>query len=308
MKIAIIGAGGVGGYYGGLLARHGHDVTFVARGAHLEAIRKNGLQIKSIFGDFVVSPAQATDNPAEVGRMYLILFCVKAYSTTEAAQAIRPLVGAQTAVISLQNGVEAVEQLGKVIGVEHVLGGMTQISSAIAAPGVIEQVSQFRRIVFGELDGSISARTRAIEEAFKETGVTVEVSQNIHKPLWEKLLLISVASGLGALTGLPMGDWRKPPETRDLCARLMREVESVAGAHGAALDADIVDRTLAFIDAASPTMKASMQLDVAAGRQFELDAIVGAVGRKGREKGVPTPVADMIYACLLPVNLKALGA
>ncbi|MEW5938364.1 MAG: 2-dehydropantoate 2-reductase [Chloroflexota bacterium] len=306
MKIAIIGTGGVGGYYGGLLARQGYDVTFVARGAHREAIRKNGLQIKSIHGDFTVSPAQATDNPAEIGVVDFILFTVKTYSTDEAAQAIRPIVGPETSVLSLQNGIDAAERIGKAVGMEHVLGGMTQLSSAIEAPGVIKQVSQFRRVVFGEFDGSVSARAQAVEKAFKEADITAEITQDIRKVLWEKLIFIFVASSMGSLTRLPMGDWREPPETRALIVKLMKEAEAVARAEGVALDADVVEKTLAFIDAAAPHIKPSMQLDVDAGRQFELEAMIGVIGRKGHEAGVPTPTADAVYAALLPVNLKAL--
>lgn len=307
MKIMIMGSGGVGSYYGGLLAKQGNDVTFIARGAHLQALRTNGLQVKSVHGNFAIIPAQATDSPAEVSAVDLILFCVKTYDTDDAAKAIQPAVSPQTAIISLQNGVDAVERIGKVVGVEHVLGGVTQISSAIEAPGVVRQVSQFRRIILGELDGSISARAQSIEKTLKETGVTVEITQNIFKALWTKLVFISAASGLGSLTRLPMGDYRSVPETRAMIVSLMKEVETVARAQGIALDADVVQKSLDFIDAAAPQIKASMQLDVEAGRQTELEAMIGVVGRKGREAGVPTPTADFIYAALLPIDLKARG-
>lgn len=306
MKIMIMGSGGVGAYYGGLLARHGNDVTFIARGAHLEALRKNGLQVKSVHGDFSIVPAQATDNPAEVGAVDLILFCVKTYHTDEAAQAIRPAVGPQTAVISLQNGVDAAERIGKVVGAEHILGGVTQLSSALEAPGVVKQVSQFRRIIFGEFDGNVSERARAIESVLKEAEIVAEISTDIQKALWTKLVFICAASSLGALTRLPMGDWRAVPEARDLAIRLMKEVEAVGRAHGVNLDADVVEKSLAFIDAAAPQIKPSMQVDVEAGRQTELEAMIGVVGRKGREKGIPTPLADAVYAALLPVHLRAL--
>ena len=307
MKIMIMGSGGVGSYYGGLLAKQGNDVTFIARGAHLQALRTNGLQVKSVHGDFAIIPAQATDSPAEVSAVDLILFCVKTYDTDDAAKAIQPAVSPQTAIISLQNGVDAVERIGKVVGVEHVLGGVTQISSAIEAPGVVRQVSQFRRIILGELDGSVSARAQSIKKTLKETGVTVEITQNIFKALWTKLVFISAASGLGSLTRLPMGDYRSVPETRAMIVSLMKEVETVARAQGIALDADVVEKSLAFMDAAAPQIKASMQLDVEAGRQTELEAMIGVVGRKGREAGVPTPTADFIYAALLPIDLKARG-
>ncbi len=305
MKIMIMGSGGVGAYYGGLLAKQSNEVTFIARGAHLQALRTSGLQVKSVHGDFTVQPAHATDQPAEAGTVDLILFCVKTYSTEEAAELIRPAVGPHTAVISLQNGVDAAERIGKVIGSEHVLGGVTQISSAIEAPGVVKQVSQFRRIIFGEMDGRISERVRAIEAVLKEAGITVEISTDIQKALWTKLVFIAAASSLGSLTRLPIGDWREVPQTRALVTALMREVEAVARAQGVNLDADVVQKSLDFIDNASPTIKASMQLDVGAGRPSEIEAMIGIIGRKGRELGIVTPIADFVYASLLPIELKA---
>jgi len=305
MKIMVMGSGGMGAYYGGLLAQQGNDVTFIARGAHLDAIRANGLQVKSIFGDFTISPAKATDSPTEIGSVDLILFCVKTYNTEEAAKAIQPAVGPQTAVLSLQNGVDAPERIGKIVGVEHILGGMTQISSAVEAPGVVKQVSQFRRIVFGELDGSNSERVQSIDGVFKSTGITVEITEDILKVLWTKLVFISAASSFGSLTRLPMGDYRSVPETRTMIVNLMREVEAIARAQGIALDADVVDKCLKFMDAAAPHIKPSMQLDVEGGRRTELDSMVGVIGRKGRELGVLTPVADFVYASLLPIELKA---
>ncbi len=308
MKIAVMGTGGVGGYYGGLLAKQGHDVTFVARGAHLEAIRKNGLQIKSIHGDFTVNPAQATADPAEIGTPDLILFCVKTYHTEEAARAIQPIVGPQTSVLSLQNGIDAADRIGAVVGMDRLLGGATWLSSAVEAPGVIKQVSQFRRVAFGELDGRVTPRVQSIFEAFQSTGITVEISQDILKVLWTKFVFIAAASSFGALTRLSMGDWRDVPETRAMAINLMKEVEAVGRAHGADLDVDVVEKSLAFMDAAAPHIRASMQVDVEAGRQFELEAMVGVIGRKGREAGIPTPTADTIYAALLPINLKSLKA
>ncbi len=305
MKIMIMGTGGVGAYYGGLLAQQGNDVTFIARGAHLEAIRANGLQVKSIFGDFTINPAKATDKPADVGPVDLILFCTKTYSTDEAAQAILPVVGRQTAVLSLQNGVDAAERIGKVVGADHVIGGATWISSAVEAPGVIKQVSQFRRIVFGELDGTPSERIQNIQKVLENIGVTVEVSENILKILWTKFVFISSASSFGSLTRLPMGEYRFVPQTRAMIICLMREVEAVARAQGIDLDEDVVQKSLDFMDGAAPHIKASMQLDVDAGRKTELEAMVGVIGRKGHDLGIPTPIADFIYASLLPIELKA---
>lgn len=305
MKILIMGTGGVGGYYGGLLAQQGNEVTFISRGAHLYAIRHEGLKVKSVHGDFTVFPANATEDPAKVEPADLILFCVKTYGTDEAAEAIRPAVGPQTVVMSLQNGIDAAERIGKVIGPEHVLGGVTWLSSAVEAPGVIRQVSQFRRIVFGELNGGTSQRTQSIYEVLNQTGITVEISEDIRKVLWTKLVFIAAVSSVGSLTRMPMGDYRSIPETRSLLSRIMQEVEAVARAQGVNLEGDVVQKWLEFVDDAAPQMKPSMQLDVETNRRTELESMVGVIGRKGRELGVSTPVVDFVYASLLPVELKA---
>ena len=307
MKIVIMGTGGVGGYYGAMLAKQGHDVTFVARGAHLKAIQEKGLQVKSIFGDFHLRPAKATDNPAQIGPVDLILICTKTYDTDESVQKIKPIVGKETTVLSLQNGVDAVERIGKVVGVDHIVAGATWISSAVEAPGVIKHVSDFRRVVIGELNGQRTPRIEAIYDAFKQTGVTIELSENILKILWTKFVFISSASGFGSLTRLPMAEFRNIPETRALIISLMREVEAVARAQGVTLDANVVEQALGFMDNAGPHIKASMQLDVESGHRTEIESMIGVINRKGRELGVPTPVADAIYALILPLDIKARG-
>lgn len=303
--IGVMGSGGIGGYYGGLLAHSGHDVTFIARGAHLAALRANGLQVKSVHGDFTVAPVQATDTPAEVGPVDLVLICVKTPGTERAAQAIKPMVGPSTTVMSLQNGVDAAERIGAVVGMEHVVGGVTWVSSAIAEPGVIHQVSQFRRIVLGELDGRTTPRVQAIVEALEDTGATVGLADDILKVLWTKFVFIASISGVGSLTRLEIGDYRSVHETRALLTSLMREVEAVARAEGVMLDAGVVEQALAIVDGAAPNIKPSMQRDVEAGRRSELESMIGIVGRKGRELGVPTPAADVVYAALLPIELEA---
>ena len=307
MKIVVMGTGGMGGYYGGLLSGQGHEVTFIARGEHLAAIQQSGLQVKSIHGDFTVAPASATDDPSSLHAQDLILFCTKTYSTDEAVQSMQPLVGPDTTVLSLQNGIDAPERIGKVVGMEHMIGGATWISSAVAAPGNINQVSQFRRVVIGELDGKNTRRVEAIYQAFKDTGITAELSDNIWKVLWTKFIFITAASTFGSLTRLPIGEYRAVPETRVLIARLLEEIAAVARKQGVELDADVVEKTLAFIDNSGPKIKPSMQLDVEAGRRTEVDSLIGVVGRKGRELGVPTPLADILYALLLPMELAARG-
>lgn len=305
MKILIMGTGGVGGYYGGLLAQQGNEVTFIARGAHLYALRHEGLKVQSVHGDFHIFPASATDEPINVGAVDLILFCVKTYNTDDAAQAIRPAVGAKTVVMSLQNGVDAAERLGKVLGAEHVVGGATWLSSAVESPGVIKQISQFRRIVFGELGGGRSERVESIFRVLNQTGITVELSENVQKVLWTKFVFISAVSSIGSLTRLPMGDYRSVPQSRGLITSIMQEVEALASAQDILLDPDVVQKSLEFMDGAAPHIKPSMQLDVESGRRTELESMVGVIGRKGRELGLATPVADFVYNSLLPVELKA---
>ncbi len=307
MKIVVMGTGGTGGYYGGLLSKQGQDVTFVARGENLETMRKSGLQVKSIHGDFTISPVKATDDPSKAGTPDLILFLTKTYGTDEAVAKIKPIVGSDTTVLSLQNGIDAAERIGKVVGMGHMIAGATWISSAVEAPGVIKQVSDFRRVVIGELDGRKTPRIEAIYEALKDTGVTAELSDDILKVLWTKFVFISAASSFGSLTRLPLAEFRGVPETRELIILLMREVEAVGRAQGVKLDADVVEKTLAFMDSVGPKIKASMQVDVESGHRSEIESIVGVIGRKGRELGVPTPIGDALYALLLPVDLSARG-
>lgn len=305
MKIAIMGSGGVGGYYGGLLAKAGQELTFIARGAHLQAIRDKGLHVKSVHGDFTVSPVKATDRPGEIGAVDLVLVATKTYHTDEAAQAIKPLIGDNTVVISLQNGIDAAERIGSAVGMERMLGGATWLSAAIEAPGRIGQYSQFRRIALGELDGRITPRAQAVASAFATTPAVVELVPNIRQMLWTKFVFISAISALGGLTRVSVGEYRHVPEAREVLAQAMAEVAAVAQACGVALDADIVAKTLSFIDAAAPDMRPSMQRDLEAGRMSELESMIGVVVRLGRERGVPTPVMRLAYALLKPAHLKA---
>lgn len=307
MKIAMMGTGGVGGYYGGLLARTGQDVTFIARGAHLAAIQEKGLQVKSVHGDFAVVPARASDNPAEVGPMDLIIVATKTYHTDEAAQAIKPMVGPDTVVVSLQNGVDAADRIGVVVGMEHLIGGATWLSAAIEAPGAIGQYSQFRRIALGEFNGRTTPRLQSVFDTLHATGATVEVSDNILKVLWTKFVFIASVSALGSLARVPYGGYVHIPQSRAVLMEALGEVAAVAAARGIALDADVVDKTLAFIDASAPSIKPSMQRDVEAGRVSELESMIGVVVRLGTEQGVPTPVMRFAYAMLMPGNLKAQG-
>ena len=307
MRIAIMGTGGVGGYYGGLLSQQGQEVIFIARGAHLQAMRAKGLHVKSVHGDFLVSPARATDDPAEVGPVDLILFTTKTYHTDLAAQAMQPMVGQETVVVPLQNGIDAAERLGAYVGREHLVGGVTWLSAAIEAPGVIGQYSQFRRVVLGEFDGKMTARLKKIYETLQATGIAVELSADILKVLWTKFVFISSASALGSLTRATIGEYRQVPETREVLTEALREVAAVAQARGVTLAGDLVAKTLEFIDNAAPDMKTSMQRDVETGRPSELESMIGVVPRLGRQTGVSTPVLRLAYAVLKPGNLKVPG-
>jgi 2-dehydropantoate 2-reductase len=269
------------------------------------ALRENGLQVKSVNGDFIVAPVQATDTPAEVGPVDLVVICVKTPDTDHAAQGTKPMLGPDTTVMSLQNGIDAAERLGAVVDIERIVGATTWISSAIESPGVIQQFSKVRRVVLGELDGQITARVQALAEVLSGTGASVEVTDNILKVLWTKFVFIASISGIGSLTRLEIGDYRGVSETRALLVSLMREVETVARASGVVLDGDVTERALAFVDSVAPNIKPSMQRDVEAGYRSELESMIGVIGRIGRESGLATPVADMVYAALVPIELKA---
>lgn len=305
MKIAIMGTGGVGGYYGGLLAQAGHEVTFIARGAHLSALREKGLQVRSVFGDFRVSPVSATDQPAQAGPVGLVIFATKTYHTDDAAHLIKPMVGPDTMVVSFQNGVDAADRIGQIVGMKHLLGGATWLSAAIEEPGVIGQYSQFRRIAVGELDGKITPRAETLREVFQSTGATVELVPNIEQILWTKFVFISAISALGGLTRVTMGEYRDIPEARAVLTEAIREVVAVAQAKEVALAPDIVSSTLQFIDGSAANIKPSMQRDLEAGRMSELESLVGVVVRLGAKSGAATPVMNLAYAVLKPGEVKA---
>jgi 2-dehydropantoate 2-reductase len=307
MRIAIMGTGGVGGYFGGLLAKAGEDVTFIARGEHLRAILEQGLRVESVHGDFTVYPAQASDNPKTVGPVDLIIFATKTHQIEVAAEAMRPLIGPQTAVLPLHNGLDAYERTAVVLGPAPVLGGICQVGSQIAAPGVIRQMTQFRRVVTGELDGPITPRVERIVEIMRKTGIQAEASDDIQTVRWTKFIFIAPYSGVGAVTRVPIGEFRACPESRVLLEQAMREVEAVAAVKGVILDPDVVAKTLAFCDNVEPRMMASMQRDVLDGRPSELDSLVGVMVRFGAALGAPVPTFRFLYGALLPQERLARG-
>jgi len=307
MRIAIFGTGGVGGYFGGRLARAGQDVTFIARGAMLAALTKTGLRVDSIKGDFTLDHVAATDDPSSAGTMDVILVCVKAWQVPEAALAMQPMVGRDTIAIPLENGLEAPDQLAQVLGPEHAGGGLCGIVSFILAPGHIRHTGIDPFVNVGELDNRRSERIERLREAFQSAGVAADVPIDIHRSMWTKLLFIAVLSGIGSATRAPAGVWRTMPEPRALAEGAAREIVAVAAARGVTLAPDAAERTIERIDSLPADSTASMQRDMLEGKPSELDAQLGAVVRLGKAAGIPTPIFDTLYAALLPQERRARG-
>jgi 2-dehydropantoate 2-reductase len=306
MNILVFGTGGVGGYFGGRLAEAGHDVTFIARGPHLAAIREHGLRVESIAGDFTIHPAKATDTPTEAGIPDVVLLGVKAWDVTAAAKTLQPVIGPHTFVVPLQNGVTTPDELAAVLGREHILGGLCRISALVGEPGVIRHVGVEPYIAFAELDGQQTERVEQLRIAFSACkGLTVEIPADIQVALWSKFLFIASISGLGAVTRQPVGVFRATPESRALLVATLEETAAVARALGIQLPDDAVQKTLALIDNTAPGVTASMQRDIMQGKPSELESQNGAIARLGRELGVPTPTHAFIYACLRPGELQA---
>jgi 2-dehydropantoate 2-reductase len=306
MRIAIFGVGGVGGYFGGRLAQAGENVIFVARGAQLHAMLNHGLRVESLKGDFVISPVQVCADPAEIGPVDAILVGVKAWQVSEAANAMQPMIGADTFVAPLQNGVDAPDQLAEALGIEHVIGGLCQISAHVATPGVIRHVGVEPYVAFGELNGQPSARVERLAHSFQRAqGVRVEISADIRAAIWRKFLFIAAISGVGAVCRAPVGIFRNLPETRQLLVEAMTEIYQIAQARRIKLPSDIVEQTLGFIDSLAPGVLASMQRDIMDGKPSELEAQNGAVVRMGAELGMPTPVHAYLYASLIPQERRA---
>jgi 2-dehydropantoate 2-reductase len=308
LRIAVFGSGAVGGYFGGRLAEAGEDVHFVARGAHLAAIREHGLRVSSVDGDFVIRPAQVTDQPSTIGSADVVLLGVKAWQVPQAADAIRPLVGEGSFVVPLQNGIEAPDQLAAVFGTSRVLGGLCRLFVYIESPGHIRHAGIAPRIAFGELNASSSDRVEALRQAFSRTrGVVAEVPPDIRAAMWSKFVFIAAVSGVGALVRAPIGVIRSQPESRRLLIQALEEIYAVAVGSRIALPADTVGQTLAFIDTLPADTTASMQRDIIQGRPSELETQVGAVVRLGERVGVGVPLHRMIYAALLPLERRARG-
>ncbi|MBV9815946.1 MAG: 2-dehydropantoate 2-reductase [Alphaproteobacteria bacterium] len=303
MRIAVIGAGGIGGPYGASLAKAGADVTFVARGVHLAAIRENGLRVEGDRGEIHIRPARATDDIAAIGPVEFVLCCVKLWDLEEAAEQLRAIVGPETVVIPLQNGIDAAERMIRLLGPEPVMAGMAFVTGAIVAPGVIRQTGTYQQMTFGELDGRISERSRRLRDLCKAAGFDGVLSTDVMVPIWEKFILIVPLSGLNALTRLPLGTWRDDHDLLALYKAALRETVAVGLAEGVRLPPDSADRTLAQMRSMPPYHTTSMGNDLLRGKRLELPWFAGKVVELGRRYAIPTPVNDFIYAALKPYIL-----
>ena len=300
MKIAVMGSGGVGGYFGARLAAAGNDVTFIARGAHLQAIKNQGLRVQSPLGDIHLQPTKASDNPATVGPVDIVLFATKLYDTESAGKQCKPLIGADTAVISFLNGVDSEEQLSRILGDEFVVGGVARISAEITAPGVIQHYSNFASIEFGELDGSRSNRLQKFLTAAQGAHIDAQLSPDINAAIWQKFIMLASLSAITALTRLPVGLIRNSPHSWKLMQEAVRETDAVARARGVQLAENNVEDTWKILRGLPEAMKSSMLMDLERGNRLELEWLSGAVCRLGGEIGVDTPVHCMVRAALAP--------
>jgi len=296
MKIVMMGSGGVGGYYGARLQQAGHEVAFVARGAHAEAMRKNGLRIRSELGDAQLS-VRVLEDPAQAGAADLVVIAVKLWDTEDAARAVARVPRA--AVVSLQNGVDKDEVLAGALGRDRVLGGVTHIGAVIAEPGVIAQTGKLQRVTLGELDGSSTPRLQAMADAFRSAGVETVVSDDIRRVTWEKFVFLSALSGLTALTRKSIGEVRANPATRSLLLEALREAVAVARAEGAGLDDAFAQKLLQTIDSLPAGMLSSMAQDLLRGRRLELPWLSGAVVRRAEKHGLRVPAHQAIQAALI---------
>lgn len=307
MRIAIFGVGAIGGYFGGRLCQAGEDVVFIARGDHLNAMLSHGLRVDSINGDFVVQSVQATDDPSKAGKVDMVLVGVKAWQVPEAAEAMRPMIGTETCVLPLQNGIEAPAQLSKILGGQHVLGGLCGLYCYVAEPGHIVHAGTDPFIKLGELSNHRSQRVELLLDTFKRAGVNAEIPPDIQVAMWMKFMLISVWSGIGAITRAPAGIWLGLPETRRMAEQTLQEIIDVSMARNISLPQEALQTIMAMYDGLVPESTASLQRDVMQGHPSELEAQIGAVVRFGQEADVATPLHTFIYHSLLPMELRARG-
>ena len=300
MRIVVVGAGGIGGYFGGRLAEGGADVTFLVRGATLDALRTRGVRVDSINGDVNLAKVNATDDASTIGKADAILICVKAWQVRDAAESVRAAIGDDTIVVPLQNGMEAPDDIASVLGKQHAAGGLCGLVSFVVAPGHIKHISVDPFIAFGELDNQPSARAQKLLETLNACKITAFIPPDIQRAMWTKFLFIATLSGIGSITRVPAGVWRAMPEPRAMAERALREVMAVANARGVTLQLDAFETVMQRIDALSHDSTASLQRDVLEGKPSELDAQLGAVVRLGKSAGVATPLFEFMYHALLP--------
>jgi 2-dehydropantoate 2-reductase len=302
MRFAILGSGAVGGYYGARLAHAGHDVTFVARGAHLAAIREHGLAVRSPLGDFVVqSPAE--EDTSRIGPVEVVIVSVKAYDNASALPLIRPMLGDGTIVLTLQNGVDSAEEVAGVAGEARTLGGATYIATALDAPGVIVQTGTHRRIAFGEVFGSlprISERVAALQLALASADIQAEAVGDGRVPVWEKFIFLAPLAGFTGACQLPIGRVWTDSVTRAQFLEACREIERLAHAEGVPVAADVVDRIPAYVESIPGTMRSSLLIDLSQGKRLETEALQGAAVRRSEQARVPAPIMKTLYAVLRP--------
>ena len=300
MRVAVMAAGAVGGYFGARLAAAGHDVVFFARGAHLEAIRKNGLKVESALGNLHLPNATATDDPAGVAPVDLVLFAVKLWDTERAAEQLKPLVQPHTRVITLQNGVDSVDRLAPILGDANVIGGSTYVVTVIGEPGVIRHTSAFARVRCGRLDGKPDSVLAGYVGEIEKAGVEIMLTDRMKTELWKKFVLLSGTSSITSGTRQPLGPIRDDPDMRAMFFALMDETLAVGKAAGVSFPPDYLEERERAVAAFPPTMKASMAHDLERGNRLELDWLAGTVVRLGRQYGVPTPANAAVYALLKP--------
>jgi len=303
MRFAILGSGAVGGYYGARLARAGHDVTFVARGSHLAAIRERGLRVKSsALGDFTVN-APAEEDTTRVGHVDLVIVAVKAYDNATALPLIAPMLGPESAVLTIQNGVDSAQDVAAVVGEPPVIGGATYIATALSAPGVIEQTGTHRRIVFGEVFGDLprlSARVRAIHDAFSTADIQSEAVDDGRVPIWEKFIFLVSLAGFTGAARLPIGPLWADPAIREQFLEGCREIERVARAEGVPVRSDVIERITSYVDAIPGSMRSSLLIDLSQGKRIEVEALQGSIVRRAGRARIPVPIMSTLYALLKP--------
>ena len=303
MRFVVFGAGGVGGYFGARLARAGQDVTVVARGAHLDALRRQGLRVRSaVEGEYVVS-VRAVDHVDGLPPAEVVLLCVKSFDTESALEALRPLIAPETAVLSLQNGVDNEETIDTVLGPGHALGGVAYVFAGIESPGVIAHTFA-GRIVFGEMDGRLTPRAERLRQALAAAGIPAQLSPDIRRALWEKYLMISAQAGMTALTRCPIGVIRDTPETWWLYRMIVEELAALGRAAGVALPPDAVETVMDQARGLAPHLYSSLHHDLTQGKRLELEALHGHAVRLGERLGVPTPSVFAVYAALKPVAVR----